>query len=52
MQHDIENIRKENTPHKTSNPQSLWAGFKGDVHDIAKKHCKETRGKLNKKINK
>ena len=48
----MENTRKENAPCKRSNPQTLWAGFKGNRHmQDSKKHRKETRGKLNKKVN-
>ena len=50
LQRDMENIKKENTPREIRNPQTLWARFKGDARDIATRHCKETRGKLSKKL--
>ena len=52
LQRDLKKIVKELTPHEAENPQSLWAGFKSYLRDTGKKHCKGTRGKLTKKIEK
>ena len=49
LQRDLRKLAKELTPCEIKNPQTLWAEFKSYLRNTARKHCKETRGKISKK---
>jgi hypothetical protein len=52
LEDELRKLDKENTPHDTATPQTLWKTFKEDLKTLIKQKSEKSHHKMNSKIRK